>query len=63
MKLYHYILTIGLCLWFIFSSCIAKLIDELVENFILFIIYLALILIAIFLDDYEDKRKPKQQNK
>ena len=62
MKLHHYILTIGICLWFIFSSCIAKSIDELVENFILFSVSLFLVLIAIFLDDYEDKRKPKQQN-
>ena len=62
MKIYHYFITIGLCLWFIFSSCIAKSIDELVENFILFIVSLLLVLIAIFLDDYEDKRKPKQQN-
>ena len=60
MKIYHYFITVGLCLWFIFSSCIAKSIDELVENFILFIISLALILISIFLDDYEDKGKPKQ---
>ena len=60
MKIYHYFITVGLCLWFIFSSCIAKSIDELVENFILFIVSLALVLIAIFLDDYEDKGKPKQ---
>lgn len=60
MKLYHYFITVGICLWFIFSSCIAKSIDELVENFILFIVSLLLVLIAIFLDDYEDKRKPKQ---
>ena len=62
MKIYHYFITVGLCLWFIGSSCIAKSIDELVENFILFIVSLLLVLIAIFLDDYEDKRKPKQQN-
>lgn len=62
MKIYHYFITVGLCLWFIFSSCIAKSIDELVKNFILFIVSLLLVLIAIFLDDYEDKRKPKQQN-
>ena len=62
MKIYHYFITVGLCLWFIFSSCIAKSIDELVDNFILFIVSLLLVLIAIFLDDYEDKRKPKQQN-
>ena len=62
MKIYHYFITVGLCLWFIFSSCIAKSIDELVENFILFIVSLLLVLIAIFLNDYEDKRKPKQQN-
>ena len=60
MKIYHYFITVGLCLWFIFSSCIAKSIDELVENFILFIVSLLLVLIAIFLDDYEDKGKPKQ---
>jgi purine-cytosine permease-like protein len=60
MKIYHYFITVGLCLWFIFSSCIAKSIDELVENFILFIVSLLLVLIAIFLDDYEDKRKSKQ---
>ena len=58
MKIYHYFITVGLCLWFIFSSCIAKSIDELVENFILFIMSLFLVLIAIFLDDYEDKGKP-----
>lgn len=63
MKIYHYFLTIGLCLWFIASCCIAKSIDELVENFILFIVSLLLVLIAIFLDDYESNRKPKQQNK
>ena len=62
MKIYHYFITVGICLWFIFSSCIAKSIDELVDNFILFIVSLLLVLIAIFLDDYEDKRKPKQQN-
>ena len=62
MKIYHYFITVGLCLWFIFSSCIAKSIDELVENFILFIVSLFLVLIAVFLDDYEDKGKPKQQN-
>ena len=60
MKIYHYFITVGLCLWFIFSSCIAKSIDELVENFILFIVSLFLVLIEIFLDDYEDKGKPKQ---
>ena len=53
MKLDHYIVTIGLCFWFIFSSCIAKSIDELVENFILFIVSLLLVLIAIFLDENE----------
>ena len=58
MKIYHYFITVGLCLWFIFSSCIAKSIDELVENFIIFIVSLFLVLIAIFLDDYEDKGKP-----
>lgn len=62
MKIYHYFITVGLCLCFIGSCCIAKSIDELVENFILFIVSLFLVLIAIFLDDYEDKRKPKQQN-
>ena len=62
MKIYHYFITVGMCLWFIFSSCIAKSVDELVENFILFIVSLFLVLIAIFLDDYEYKRKPKQQN-
>ena len=62
MKIYHYFITVGMCLWFIFSSCIAKSIDELVDNFILFIVSLLLVLISIFLDDYEDKRKPKQQN-
>ena len=62
MKLYHYFITVGICLWFIFSSCIAKSIDELVEKFILFSASLFLVLIAIFLDDYEDKGKPKQQN-
>ena len=62
MKIYHYFITVGLCLCFIGSCCIAKPIDELVENFILFIVSLFLVLIAIFLDDYEDKRKPKQQN-
>ena len=55
MKNYHYLLISLLCIWFIFSSCIAKSIDELVENFILFIISLALILIAIFLDENESK--------
>ena len=55
MKIYHYFITVGMCLWFIFSSCIAKSIDELVENFILFIVSLFLVLIAIFLDDYEEK--------
>lgn len=63
MKIYHYFITVGLCLWFICSCCIDKSIDELVENFILFIVSLLLVLIAIFLDDYEDKRKSKQQNK
>lgn len=63
MKIYHYFITVGLCLLFIYSCCIAKSIDELVENFILFIVSLLLVLIAIFLDDYEDKRKSKQQNK
>ena len=62
MKIYHYFITVELCLWFIFSSCIAKSIDELVENFTLFSVSLFLVLIAIFLDDYEDKGKPKQQN-
>jgi purine-cytosine permease-like protein len=60
MKIYHYFITVGMCLWFIASCCIAKSIDELVENFIIFIESLLLVLIAIFLDDYEDKRKPKQ---
>ena len=60
MKNYHYLLISLLCFWFIGASIIDKLIDELVENFILFIISLALILIAIFLDDYEGKRKSKQ---
>ena len=59
MKIYHYFITVGLCLCFIGSCCIAKSIDELVENFILFIVSLFLVLIAIFLDDYEYKRKPK----
>lgn len=63
MKIYHYFITVGLCLWFIASCCIAKSIDELVENFILFIVSLLLVLIAIFLDDYESNRKSKQQNK
>ena len=58
MKLYHYFITVGMCLCFIGSCCIAKSIDELVENFILFIVSLFLVLIAIFLDDYEYKRKP-----
>ena len=58
MNIYHYFITVVMCLWFIFSSCIAKSIDELVENFILFIVSLFLVLIAIFLDDYEEKGKP-----
>ena len=58
MKIYHYFITMWLCLWFIGSCCIAKPIDELVENFILFIVSLFLVLIAIFLDDHEYKRKP-----
>jgi len=53
MKIYHYFITVGLCLWFIASCCIAKSIDELVENFILFIVSLLLVLIAIFLDENE----------
>ena len=58
MKIYHHFIIVGLCLCFIGLCCIAKSMDELVENFILFIVSLFLVLIAIFLDDYEEKGKP-----
>ena len=62
MKNFHYIITVLITAWFIFSVIFASNITDLKNNCFIFILALAFIGIGIYLDDYEDKGKPKQQN-
>ena len=62
MKIYHYLITVLITAWFIFSVIFARNINDLKDSCFIFILALAFIGIGIYLDDYEDKGKPKQQN-
>ena len=62
MKNFHYLITVLITAWFIFSVIFASNITDLKNNCFIFILALAFIGIGIYLDDYEDKGKPKQQN-
>lgn len=58
MKNFHYIITVLITAWFIFSVIFASNINDLKNNCFIFILALAFIGIGIYLDDYECKRKP-----
>ncbi len=60
MKNFHYIITVLITAWFIFSVIFASNINDLKNNCFIFILALAFIGIGVYLDDYEEKGKPKQ---
>ena len=63
MKIYHYLITVLITAWFIFSVIFASNINDLKDSCFIFILALAFIGIGIYLD-YRDesKGKPKQQH-
>lgn len=60
MKNFHYIITVLITAWFIFSVIFASKINDLKDSCFIFILALAFIRISIYLD-YRDE-KPKQHN-
>ena len=60
MKNFHYIITVLITAWFIFSVIFASNINDLKDSCFIFILALAFIGIGIYLD-YRDEsnRKPK----
>ena len=57
MKIYHYFITVGMCLCFIGSVIFASNINNLKDNCFIFVLALVFIGIGIYLDYRDEKQK------
>ena len=62
MKIYHYIITVLITAWFIFSVIFASNINDLKNNCFIFILALVFIGIGIYLD-YRDEKQKEDEGK
>ena len=62
MKIYHYLITVLITAWFIFSVIFASNINDLKNNCFIFILALVFIGIGIYLD-YRDEKQKEDEGK
>ena len=62
MKNFHYIITVLITAWFIFSVILASNINDLKNNCFIFILALVFIVISIYLD-YRDEKQKEDEGK
>ena len=62
MKNFHYIITVLITAWFIFSVIFASNINDLKDSCFIFILALAFIGIGIYLD-YRDEKQKEDEGK